>query len=452
MDVTHATGWYFPDASGGTEVYVDALVGALNGFGVTTRVLAGRESDESDGGDDYSWNDTPVHRYPVRPPRDIRQVHGDAPHGGFPEFTRHLSQCGSEIFHQHAWAYGCGIHHLRFARSLGLRTVLTVHVPSPLCLRGTMLHLGKSACDGVFQRGRFADCWLEGRGAGPLTRRLIAAVPMALSRCASGMAGSRVLSALATEWLTQRHGDRLREAISLCDRVVAVCDWLYVALRANGVSDDQLVLSRQGVPPGVSSGGARPGASGHRADLPSRPTRFGFLGRADPLKGLHLLIEAWQHLPVDSAVELHVHALAATEAEWRYLAQSMERAGSDERIRFLGPLPRSAVADALASLDALVVPSQLLETGPLVILEALAAGIAVIGSDLGGIRELLVDDPHGCLVQPADVSAWACMIHRISDRRRGEPGCDEKSVQRSHALRTMSDVAAEMHTLYQQLT
>ena len=222
MEVTHATAWYFPDASGGTEVYIDGLVGGLNDLGVTTRVLAGRESDESDGADDYSWNDTPVHRYPVRPPRDSRQVRGDTPHGGFPEFARQLSQCNSEIFHQHAWAYGCGIHHLRFARSLGLRTVLTVHVPSPLCLRGTMLHLGKSACDGVFQRGRCADCWLEGRGAGPLTRRLIAAVPMALSRCASGMAGSRVLSALATEWLTQRHGDRLREAISLCDRIVAV--------------------------------------------------------------------------------------------------------------------------------------------------------------------------------------------------------------------------------------
>jgi len=52
-----------------------------------------------------------------------------------------------------------------------------------------------------------------------------------------------------------------------------------------------------------------------------------------------------------------------------------------------------------------VVPSTWLETGPLTVLEAFAAGLPVAGSDLGGIRELLAGVP-GCFLIPLGSAQW----------------------------------------------
>jgi glycosyltransferase involved in cell wall biosynthesis len=51
------------------------------------------------------------------------------------------------------------------------------------------------------------------------------------------------------------------------------------------------------------------------------------------------------------------------------------------------------------------VPSTWLETGPLTVLEAFAAGLPVAGSDLGGIQELLAGVP-GCALVPLEVESW----------------------------------------------
>ena len=53
-----------------------------------------------------------------------------------------------------------------------------------------------------------------------------------------------------------------------------------------------------------------------------------------------------------------------------------------------------------------MVPSTWLETGPLTVLEAFAAGLPVAGSDLGGIKELL-QGVEGCFRLPLEAEAWA---------------------------------------------
>jgi len=93
--------------------------------------------------------------------------------------------------------------------------------------------------------------------------------------------------------------------------------------------------------------------------------------------------------------------------------------------------------------DALAVPSLWLETGPLVVLEAQAAGLFVIGSRLGGIAEL-VDDSSGLLLQPGNVEVWAEAIGELAAQRSLPP-------VRPVDARSMSDVAADMGKIYQGL-
>ena len=72
------------------------------------------------------------------------------------------------------------------------------------------------------------------------------------------------------------------------------------------------------------------------------------------------------------------------------------------------------VIGIMADYDLIAIPSRCLETGPLVALEAFAAGVPVLGANLGGIAELVRDGVDGILVAPDDPSAWAAAIARLS--------------------------------------
>ena len=69
------------------------------------------------------------------------------------------------------------------------------------------------------------------------------------------------------------------------------------------------------------------------------------------------------------------------------------------------------------NLDVLVVPSLWLENSPLVIHEARMAGVAVIGSNIGGIPGLIEHDVSGLLVPPGSVDALAAALQQLAADR-----------------------------------
>jgi glycosyltransferase involved in cell wall biosynthesis len=128
-----------------------------------------------------------------------------------------------------------------------------------------------------------------------------------------------------------------------------------------------------------------------------------------------------------------------------YREQLEKRA--DGRIRFHEPVPPQQVIEEISRYDVLAVPSEWLETGPLVVLEAFAAGIPVIGSALGGIRELVRHEIDGLLVEPGSVSGWRGTLRRLSR----EPGLLERLRRGIQPPRTMDRVAGDMLSLYGEL-
>jgi glycosyltransferase involved in cell wall biosynthesis len=89
-----------------------------------------------------------------------------------------------------------------------------------------------------------------------------------------------------------------------------------------------------------------------------------------------------------------------------------------------------------------------METGPLVVLEAFAAGVPVIGSALGGIADKVRHDVDGLLVDPFDsVEAWASTLSRCVD----EPAVLERLRANVLVPRSMRDVARDMCVIYERL-
>jgi glycosyltransferase involved in cell wall biosynthesis len=154
------------------------------------------------------------------------------------------------------------------------------------------------------------------------------------------------------------------------------------------------------------------------------------------------------HAAPDASVSLDIFGVVQSNANADLLDGLRRQAGDDNRIRFLPSLDYDTVIDRMAEFDGVVVPSQGMETGPLVVLEAFAAGVPVIGSALGGISDKIRDGVDGLLVHPYhSVDAWAAALARV--------GADREAVAELtrgvRAPRAMSDVALDMRALYEGL-
>ena len=172
---------------------------------------------------------------------------------------------------------------------------------------------------------------------------------------------------------------------------------------------------------------------------------FVFWGRFDPVKGVHVLIQTLR-TNLSLPIALDIYGIVQGEGESRYRQSLVRLISGDPRVTFKDPVTPPETVSRLQEYDFLVVPSQWFETGPLVILEAFAAGVPVLGSRLGGIAELVTHDVDGLLVDPDSPSMWRTTLQRVCD----DPGLANRLRQGIRPVRTMDDVARDMVSLYRR--
>jgi glycosyltransferase involved in cell wall biosynthesis len=307
-----------------------------------------------------------------------------------------------------------------------------------------MMWMGREPCDGRLDRRRCTLCTLARQGVPPPLRNAIARTPHTVGD-ALGRArlSGGALTALRLSSLIGAAHRRFSELASNVDCIVVPCIWVWDVLQRNSVPRSKLVLCRQGLSRHL---GARPPLQSDphcRDDL--EVLRLGYFGRLDPTKGVDIVVEALRRVP-RASVRFEIYGVRQPGCE--AYAMKLERAAAiDPRITLWSALPPDAVGEAMRRCDFVVVPSQWLETGPLVVLEAFAAGTPVLGARLGGISELVSDQVDGLLIPPEDPSAWASAIAALAV----PPGRVERLRAGIRSPRTMDDVAQDMTELYRTL-
>lgn len=434
---------YLPKNSGGTEVYVDALVQELNAQDIESYVVASIDGKQDQT---YNYNGVKVYRYPVFEQRTQALYNQQETHGGFEYFEQWLTTHKADLYHQHSWHFICGLFHLKTAKKLGMKTVVTIHIPEPICLRHTMMLYGQQACDGQIQVIRCSQCFGSPEKVPGWITQALSRIPLSWGlslqkklTTAKNIQIRQLGRAVGIPPRVNHRRHQLQQMVDLADLIVAPCQWLYDALKLNGIPQEKLVLCRQGV------------SRFEREIQPKRninkPLKIGFLGRFQETKGVHVLAEAVSRLPPDVAVELKIHGLVQVEADRVNRDRVLAIAEHDPRIQVAEKLSRDEVPKALSEFDLLAIPSQWLETGPLVVLEAYATGTPVIGSNLGGIAELVDHGINGWLVPPQDVEAWKEAIQYLALN----PDVLVKLRQGIQPVRTMKEVATEMALFYQRV-
>jgi glycosyltransferase involved in cell wall biosynthesis len=194
----------------------------------------------------------------------------------------------------------------------------------------------------------------------------------------------------------------------------------------------------------------RTDATATRQALDTRPddTVVVQVGRLEPFKGKAVCLDALGKLRERSGWVCWQVGGAQRPAEIRYAAslrEQAERLGIAGRVRFLGQRPD--VSRLLAAADIYCQPNTEPEAFGLTLIEALASGLPVVTSSVGGALEI-VDDTCGMLLPPRDAGALASALDRLLGDRRER---DRLGLAGPARARALCDPATQMFRIAEVL-
>lgn len=204
---------------------------------------------------------------------------------------------------------------------------------------------------------------------------------------------SRTSSAVAATGIALHR--RLGSWPRLVDTFIALSEFARSRIVRAGVPRDQIVLGANFVTD-----------PGPRTILPSESRDVVFVGRLSPEKGVNVLLKAWEQAGMDGFRLLVIGDGPARPGLQR---------GAPAGVHFLGRRSRTDVTSRLLAARAVVIPSVWYEGQPLAALDGLAAGAPLVVSDIGGLPEVLGDEPAGLTVPPGSAVLLASALERLRE-------------------------------------
>ncbi len=436
MRIVHVPYTYYPDPVGGTEIYVEQLASSLRAHEIESVIVAPGKMDAA-----YKYADTRVYRIGVTDAvRDLNELYGEGDVDAARAFEKILQREKPDVVHLHAFTRIVSVRLAQISHAHNIPVVFTYHTPTVSCLRSGLMLWGREVCDGKLDADRCTRCRLHSLGLPKPAATLFARVPQPLRAAVQHRQGG-VYTALRMRDLVARQHAAFHALMENVDLIIVLCGWTHRVLLNNGVTPEKIRIVPHGL---ANEPGERVRVEHNRARADA--LRVVTLGRLEPIKGIDLMVHALRALPTHS-ITLDIYGISQSETETPYARELGQLIQRDERIRLLPPVPHAQVISLLSQYDVLAVPSQWLETGPLVVLEGFAAGLPIVGSNLGGIAEKVQDGVNGLLLPSLDASAWREAFRTLAD--------DRALVARLRGNvkppRAMEEVAAERATFYQEL-
>jgi len=169
------------------------------------------------------------------------------------------------------------------------------------------------------------------------------------------------------------------------------------------------------IPMGVDTDRFAPSASPSPSNAP--PTagrlRVATIARLNPVKGHGYVLEALHRL---KARGLDVHYLIAGEGPHREAIEAQVRElGLSDQVTFAGTVSESGVLETLRASDVFVLASEGIgEAAPVSVMEAMASGLPVVCSIIGGTADMIDDQVDGLLFAQRDVDALTRSLERLA--------------------------------------
>ncbi len=379
--VLHLVHQYPPEHFGGTELYTQSVAQALSARNHAVSVFTRRNGagvgqehrQEFDVAVHLAWNGS------ASPTRRFLTTFGNVELEE--AFAGVLDQFKPDLVHiQHLMGFPTSLLQSIVEREIPF--VVTLHDFWWVCANAQLVtNYSGEICDGP-------SLWLN------------------CARCAVARSGSKALwptiPLLAV--MLARRGTTLNTLLLRAAQLIAPSHFVKTWYVEHGVPAERICVLPHGI--GVP-------ATPVRLPQPRPRPRFLYAGGLAWQKGVHILLEAFAQL--SQPAELWIAGDEAFDPAYSRQLRALSAPLPHDRVRFLGKLNRAEIWQALAEVDAVVVPALWYETFSLIIHEAFAMGVPVIASDLGALAEAVHHDVDGLLVDPGNVAAWAETLGSVVD-------------------------------------
>lgn len=188
---------------------------------------------------------------------------------------------------------------------------------------------------------------------------------------------------------------------------------------------------------------------GHRRKSSAGTVRIAWLGRIDRTKGIIILLKALSHLKTEhDSLELLIGGDPSDDPRYYRELVDYTRAARLPEVKFVGLIDDSP--SFLQQADIFASPS-LMETFGIVNLEAMASGLPVVASSVGGILDIVVDNQTGFLVHPGNSLELAEKLRLLINdpKLRQRMGCSGR--ERAEQLFSIDHVFSRVLNMYHEL-
>ncbi|MES2848587.1 MAG: glycosyltransferase [Bacteroidota bacterium] len=399
-----------PQAVGGIELYIHNLARGLLEKGYDVKIVVPAYENYDINMNDYELDGLPVIRYNGFGAEGNKlQMTGIEPNEGLSNFKKLLAREQPDIVHfsQLTNSSGVSLDHVLAAKQSGAKVVYTNHLAEFICRRGDLKYKGIKDCDGYITASKCTACMLQKKEMNTVA----ASALIVADNIATAFTGRKNFKAqlrLATfpGFASRWHINKIESIVNMCDAFVSIAGWNSELMKKNNWFKKNCSTIKTGLFKATTAPEPIAVYDG------KRPLKIIYMGRIVPVKGLAVLVKAITKMD-KAAVELHVYGPQGHGAYSSHVDYCRSLADGFDNIVFHTSVDNTEVVKIISQHDLFCLPSTGIEMAPLVIQEAMAAQVPVIGSDLPAIKEWVTDGINGFVFPAGDDKALLQKLQQL---------------------------------------
>jgi glycosyltransferase involved in cell wall biosynthesis len=392
----------------GTELYVHSLATLQQKTGhmvtVVTPYFEYKQSGKYEPS--YVYDGITVQQYmEVADPTDRQIIRGHKKPAGLQQFDVLLQTLKPDVVHFHELTRSIGlcVDHVRAAKNAGAKTLLTMHLSGYTCSTNNLV-VNNKLCEGKINVFDCSVCSFKTHFKIPswvVTSASVAGIALNKLNLSKKLPENKLGTLFYMPANIERIRRELQVLIENVDHFVSITEWYKKILIKNGVPEGKIEVIKQAL--------AAPGNIAEKQIKDQLPVKVIFIGRIQPEKGIHLLIEAFKNFNEKEA-ELHIYG---KKEETDYCKMCIQKSSGSSNIFWRGVIKREDVLPELSKYNILCLPSTFSEMSPLVIQEAFATGTPVLASRVYGNEEHVKHEVNGLLFDYKSAADLTNQLRRL---------------------------------------
>ncbi len=409
MNIILATYNYYPFAWGGSEVYVHGLAKYLQQLGhtvaVITAIIASQIPDNQGiktshlQGYEYEYDGVKVLGVTLND-ESTAEIYGKYNHAWISSWIElmlksSLFSSPIDILHYngHTSVISVAIIHalreyerVNYGKKVA-KVIASYHTPIS-CPNGKLLYFRNQECNIEPHVTDCTACFVNSQKKIPKFLANSLAMILPSESIAESIVMTKLPNALKVKYFVDLSLKSFQNLDNQVDKWLVMSDYIYKVIIRAGVKQEKISMIRHGIHEDFIT-------ITETLQRTTDKTIFVYAGRFEKIKGFPTLLKTWLALPNEPQKRV-LQIIGEVQSESDEINNLLVLAKQRNDIEFMGKKNATEMRTILQQSHCMIIPSEWIEIGPLVLHEAIACGANIIASDVGGTAELANYYQEGC--------------------------------------------------------